>query len=448
MAIHTRAEELARKDVAHVVHPITPLAEHERSGPLIIAEGEGIYVRDAEGRRYIDTLAGLWNVNVGHGRGEIADAMAEQARRIAFAPMFWGRANVPSIELAAKLASIAPPGLTRIFYTSGGSESNETAFKMARYYFRAQGFENKYKIIARRRGYHGVSYGALSATGIPDYHKLFGPLAPGFLHIDPPYLYRESDPARRVALSRAENLEQAILAEGPETVAAFIAEPIQGVGGVIVPPEEYFPAVRAICDRYNVLFIADEVITGYGRTGHWFGVNHWNVVPDIMATAKGITSGYVPLGAVFVSEKVYNGIKAAESVFMHGFTYNGHPVACAAALANLAIFERERLVEHAATIGTYFLGRMNELRRFQHVGDVRGRGLMAAIELVADAKTAEPFDPAKKVGAMVAKAALRHGLLVRAAGDILVFAPPLVIDERGVDELVGGLARTFAECEL
>ncbi|MBI4505846.1 MAG: aspartate aminotransferase family protein [Chloroflexi bacterium] len=448
MAIPTRAEELARQDVQHVVHPITPLAEHERSGPLIIAEGEGIYVRDAEGRRYIDTLAGLWNVNVGHGRGEIADAMAEQARRIAFAPMFWGRANVPSIELATKLAAIAPPGLTRIFYTSGGSESNETAIKMARYYFRVQGFENKYKVIARRRGYHGVSYGALSATGIPDYHRLFGPMAPGFLHIDPPYLYRESDPARRAALSRAENLEQSILAEGPETVAAFIAEPIQGVGGVIVPPDEYFPAVRAICDRYNVLFIADEVITGYGRTGHWFGLNNWNVVPDIMSTAKGITSGYVPLGAVFVSEKLYGGIKASESVFMHGFTYNGHPVACAAALANLAIFEREGLVEHAAMLAPYFLGRLNELRRFRHVGDVRGCGLMAAIELVADAKTGEPFDAAKKVGATAAKTALRHGLLARAAGDILVFAPPLVIDERGVDELVDGLARTLDECGL
>jgi adenosylmethionine-8-amino-7-oxononanoate aminotransferase len=448
MTVPTRAEDLVRQDVAHIVHPITPLAEHERTGPLIIAEGEGIYVRDAEGRRYIDTLAGLWNVNVGHGRTEIANAIAEQARRIAFAPMFWGRANVPSIELATKLAEIAPRGLTRVFYTSGGSESNETAIKIARYYFHLQGFENKHKIIARRRGYHGVSYGALSATGIPDYHKWFGPLAPGFVHIDPPYLYRETDAARRAALSRAENLEQAILAEGPETVAAFIAEPIQGVGGVIVPPDEYFPAVREICDRYNVLLIADEVITGYARTGRWFGIENWNVVPDLMSTAKGITSGYIPLGAVFVTEKLYNGIKTSEGVFMHGFTYNGHPVACAAALANLAIMERERLVEHTAQIGPYFLERLSELQRFRHVGDVRGKGLMAAIELVADQKTAEPFDPAKKVGPTVAKTALKHGLLIRAAGDILVFAPPLVIDERGIDELVAGLTKTFEECGL
>lgn len=450
MATLARTEELLKEDVKHLIHPITVLGEHERTGPLVIAEGKGILVWDSDGKEYIDGMAGLWNVSVGHGRSAIAEAIAEQAAKLAFCPSFWGLANIPSIMLGHKLAELTPPGLKRYFFTSGGSESNETALKIARYSFRMQGQEEKFKIVSREHAYHGVSYGALSATGIAAYWKNFGPTVPGFLHLPAPYCYRcpldKEYPRCEVACASA--LEEAVLKEGPDTVAAFIAEPVMGVGGVIVPPPEYFPRIEKICREYGVLFITDEVITGFGRTGKMFAVEHWGVQPDLMSVAKAITSGYVPLGAVAVSEGVYEGLKAADTPFMHGFTYNAHPVACAAALANLDILVGEDLAGNAAAVGPYFLARLGELRRYRAVGDVRGLGLMAAVELVAEKQTKAKFDPAQKAALKVQMAARRHGLLCRAAGDTLLFAPPLIIDRQGLDLLVERLAQAIEDAGL
>ncbi len=438
--------ELVQEDLTHLLHPMTPLYEHAQRGPLVLVEGQGIMVRDSDGREYLDGLAGLWNVNVGHGRREIVAAAAAQMERLAFAPSFFGLSNVPAIQLGHRLAELTPPGLKRFFYTCGGSESNETAFKIARAYWRLRGRPEKYKIIARERAYHGPSYGALSATGLPQFHQYYGPLVPGFLHVMMPDPYRGTyDPARYadVGEAAAAALEEAIQREGPETVAAFIAEPVPGVGGVLVPPPSYFPRVQEICRRYQVLLIVDEVITGFGRTGRWFGVEHWGVQPDLMTLAKGITSGYLPLGAVALTEEIYQVLAAPGVTFLHGFTYYGHPVCCAAALANLAVIERERLVENAARMGEYLLARLTELRDHPLVGDVRGLGLMAGVELVADRATRRPFPPEKQVGRQVVHLARENGLLCRASGDIICFAPPLCIDRAGVDLLVGRFRRAL-----
>ncbi|MCL4465126.1 MAG: aspartate aminotransferase family protein [Chloroflexi bacterium] len=433
--------DLVQADREHLLHPVAPLYELEKTGPFIIAEGHGIFVRDNDGKEYVDGMSALWNVNVGHGRKSIAEAAAAQMSKLAFAPSFWGMANPPSIQLAARLAELTPEGLKRFFFTSGGAESNETAFKLARYYFRMQG-QDKYKIIARHGGYHGISLGALSATGVPSYHDKFGPTCPGFLHIPAPYCYgcAFDKVYPQCEIDCAAELERAILREGPETVAAFIAEPVQGVGGVIVPPPEYFPKIEAICKKYDVLFIADEVITGFGRTGKWFGVQNWNVHPDMISFAKGVTSGYLPLGGVALTERIYEGIKRPDTVFMHGFTYNGHPSCCAAALANLDILVGEDLPGNAARVGKYLQDRFQEFYRYEFVGNVRGIGLLAAVELVANRETKTKFAHSLKVGAQVAAAARANGLICRAIGDVLVFAPPLIITRPQVDMLVDRFA--------
>ncbi len=448
MEDNPRTRELTRKDLEHVLHPQTPLHDHSRSGPLaIMVEGHGVYVRDTNGREYIDGLAGLWNVNVGHGRREIAQAAAEQMSRLAFSPTFWGLAHEPVIRLSEKLAAIAPPGIDRFLYTSGGSESNETAFKIARVYWRLQGRENKHKIIARRWGYHGVSFGALSATGIDIYRQFYGPLVPGFAHVPSPYCYRcEFDrqyPDCDLACAKA--LEDAILAEGPETVAAFVAEPVQGAGGVITPPPTYLPRIREICTKYDVLLIADEVINGFGRTGKMFAVMHWDVQPDLLSLAKGITSGYVPLGAVGITEKIYQGLAVPDTTFAHGFTYAGHPVACATALANLAIIENEGLVENAARMGRLLREGLQENADHPHVGEVRGLGLMCGVELVADKETRQPFAPVGSGAARVAARLREKGVMCRAIRDILAFAPPLCINADEVAALTGKVKEAIQE---
>ena len=444
----SRTQELTKKDLEHVLHPQTPLHDHSRSGPMaIMVEGHGVYIKDTNGREYIDGLAGLWNVNVGHGRKEIGDAIAEQASRLAFSPTFWGLAHEPVIRLSDKLAEIAPPGIGRFLYTSGGSESNETAFKIARFFWRMKGQPDKHKIIARRWGYHGVSFGALSATGIDLYRHYYGPLVPGFAHIPAPYCYRCEFDRRypECDLACAKALEEKILEEGPETVAAFIAEPVQGAGGVIAPPPEYFPLIREICTKYDVLFIADEVINGFGRTGKMFAVMHWDVQPDLLSLAKGITSGYVPLGAVGVTERVYEGMVVPNTMFAHGFTYAGHPVACAASLANLSIIEKENLVENAARMGKRLREGLQEVADHPNVGEVRGLGLMCGVELVVDKATRQPFEPLGKAGAQVAARLREKGVMCRAIRDILAFAPPLCINADEVQTITSRVKEAIEE---
>jgi putrescine aminotransferase len=388
----------------------------------------------------------LWNVNIGHGRAEIGDAVREQIGKLAFAPSFFGFSNLPAIELAKKLIELTPPHLSRVFYTSGGSETNESAFKIARYFFKLNGQPDRFKIISRHQAYHGMSMGALSATGIAPYRDMAGPLVPGFSFIPAPYCYRcelgLTYPSCELACARA--LEQKIQEEGPETVAAFIGEPVMGAGGAIVPPPEYWPMIEAICRKYGILLILDEVITGFGRTGKRFALEHWNLRPDMLSLAKGISSGYVPLGASLITEEIYRDLvdKApAGAPFPHGFTYNGHPVACVAALKNIAILEQESLFEQAAEVGAYFQERLRAFEDHPLVGDVRGMGLIAGVELVRDKPSKEPFEPIGTAGALVAAKAFERGLICRAIADTVALAPPLCITKSQVDDVL----RIFAK---
>ncbi|HXM70149.1 MAG TPA: aspartate aminotransferase family protein, partial [Thermoanaerobaculia bacterium] len=334
-------------------------------------------VEDIDGHQYIDGLSGLWNVNVGHGRKALGAAAEKQMSKLAFASAYTGATNEPAIRLADRLVKLAYANMSAVYFTTAGAESNESAFKFARYHWKVRGKPDKVKIFSRVHAYHGVTMAAMSATGMAAYHKMFGPLVPNFLQAPAPYPYRwpgNGDPG----IEAADALEEAIVKEGPDTVAAVIAEPVMGAGGVIVPPETYFPRVREICNRHDVLLIADEVITGFGRTGRWFALGHWGVEPDLVSFAKGVTSAYLPLGGVLVSKRVHQALEAApaDQRFMHAATYSGHPVCCAVALANLDIIEEEGLVERAALMGRRLLAGLESLRDLPVVGDVRGLGMM------------------------------------------------------------------------
>ena len=432
--------DLVKHDQDHLIHPLHHPMEHAE--PMIFVEGRGAVIKDIQGREYIDGLAGLWNVNVGHGREELAEAAATQMKALAYYSAYVGYSNIPAITLADRLISLAYPNMQAVFFTCGGAESNESAFKTARFYWKAKGKPDKIKVIARRDSYHGVTLQAMSATGIPGFWKMFEPRVPGFLHIQAPYAYRfqGAKPGETVGQAAARELEEAILREGAETVAAFIAEPIIGGGGVIVPPDDYFPRIREICSRHQVLFIADEVITGFCRTGHWFALTHWGVEPDIMSFAKGVTSGYLPLGGIMVSREIKDAMDTVppESRWMHAHTYSGHPTCCAVGLKNIEIMERERLWENAARMGTrLYNGLRQSCGDHAHVGDIRGgKGLLAAVELVADRATKAGFPADQKVGERVRAEMMKRGVVTRVRGDSVFFAPPLVVTEAQVDRLV------------
>jgi adenosylmethionine-8-amino-7-oxononanoate aminotransferase len=426
---------LLQQDRQHLLHPLHHPSAHE--APLIIESGHGIWLRTVDGKEYIDGLAGLWNVLIGHGNTELADAARDQMARLAYCSNYIGSANIPAIELADRLAGFAYANLNTTYFASGGAEANESAFKTVRYYWKRKGKPNKVKIIARQHAYHGVTLAAMSATGLAPYWAMFEPRVPNFLHIPAPYPFRfeaELKPGETIGRAAARLLEEAIIREGPDTVGGFIAEPVQGAGGVIVPPDDYFPHVREICDRHDVLLLADEVITGFGRTGDWFALNRWGVQPDIMSFAKGITSGYLPLGGIQISDAIRDVIMSAEpgQRWMHAYTYSGHATCCAVALKNLDILKRERLAERAARMGQRLLTGLKSLLEFPKVGDVRGLGLMCAVEFVADQTSKAPAN----IGAKVNKACLDRGLFTRVVGDIIVLAPPLIISEVEVDQIV------------
>lgn len=439
-------EKLIEQDLAHLFHPVTNLYRHSQTGPLVMVEGKGSRVKDAGGKWYLDGFAGLWNVNVGHGRSELAEVAAEQMRRLAFQPTFFGMATPPAIELAAKLSELLPHH-SHFQFTSGGAESNETAIKIARYYWALSGQPQKTKIISRRMAYHGIAMGALAATGVPAYHADFGPLPPGFLHVSAPYAYRnnpglsESD----FVAMLAQELEQTIGREGPETIAAFIAEPVQGAGGLVPPPEGYWQVIPQILKKHRILLIADEVITGFGRTGKMFAQETYGFQADITSFAKGVTSGYVPLGGVGVNPEVYAVVSRPDRMFMHGFTYSGHPVACAVGLANIAILERERLWENAALRGEQLLRGLERLLDHPNVGDVRGKGLMALVEVVEDKSTKKSFAPSQGIGAKLQAATRKRGLIVRCNDTGIAISPPLIITEAEVDEMLSILADSLDE---
>lgn len=440
--------ELATADRNYQIHSLHHPIDAQDA--LIVASGNGIRIRDTEGREYIDGLSGLWNVNIGHGRAEMAEAAAQQMKTLAYFSGYAGSSTIPSILLAERLIGLAP-GMAAVFFTSGGAEANESAFKTARYYWRALGKPDKIKIISRIHGYHGVTLQAMSATGISAYWKMFEPRVPGFVHIPTcyPYRFQGTDCAENPGAAAAGELERAILREGPETVAAFIGEPIHGAGGVIYPTDDYWAQVRDICTRHNVLLIADEIITGFGRTGRWFGLEHWGVTPDILSFAKGVTSGYLPLGGIMVSEAIQNVLDSAEPAnrWMHGYTNSGHPACCAAAIRNIEILEDEGLVEHARKMGDrLFRALQSAFADHPNVGDIRGgKGLLAALEFVEERRSRKNFAVERDFGNRLRKELRDRGVVTRtrsaagehpAPGDQVLFAPPLVISERDVDALV------------
>jgi adenosylmethionine-8-amino-7-oxononanoate aminotransferase len=431
---------LVKEDQDHLIHPLHHPSDHLE--PMIYVRGRGAVLTDIQGREYIDGLAGLWNVNVGHGREELAQAAAQQMSELAYYSGYSGSSNVPAIQLASKLISLASSNLQAVFFTSGGAESNESAFKTARFYWKAQGKPDKVKIIARTLGYHGVTLQAMSATGMAAYWKMFEPRVPNFLHIPTCYPYRQEGarPGETAGQTAARLLEEAILREGADTVAAFIAEPIHGGGGVLYPTDDYFPLVRQVCDRHDVLFIADEVITGFCRTGRWFALEHWNVQPDILSFAKGVSSGYLPLGGIMVSKAIKETMDSVkpDDRWMHAYTYSGHPTCCAVGLKNVEIMERERLWERAAALGTRLHeGLKAALGDHPHVGDIRGgKGLLAAVELVEDRGSKASFAADKKTGNRVIQEMTKRGIVTRNRLDHIFFSPPLVITEAQVDRLV------------
>ncbi len=440
---------LDRADRRYLVHGFASPAVTADRGTLTLVRGRGVYVWDSDGRRYLDGLSGLWNVSIGHGRAEIARRVAAQIRQLAFAPTLLGFSSPPPIELAARLARLAPKGMSRVVFTSGGSEANETVIRLVRLYWRLRGYTDKVKIVALERAYHGSSTGAATLTGLPYFHRYYEPMLPGVERIANPYCYR--CPLGRTypecGIACADELQRLVEREGSDRIAAFIAEPVQGVGGVIVPPPEYFERIRAICDRNHILLVADEVITGFGRLGRAFAMQRWKVTPDLISFAKGVSSGYLPLGGVILRDEIYQAMVDAGPEFSlhHGFTYSGHPVACTAALANLDIMEREDLFAQSRRKERHFCTAMRGLGELAAVGQVRAVGLMAAIELVADRQRKTPFAAELAVSAKVRQAALRRGLIVRGSGDNVVVCPPLIIEPRQIDWIAETLRLSIAE---
>jgi adenosylmethionine-8-amino-7-oxononanoate aminotransferase len=442
------ASRLYELDRTHWLHPQGDLDAAPGTIPqLMFASGSGATLTDVEGREYVDGMASLWNVNVGYGRAELAEAAATQMKSLAFSSAYGGFSTKPAIELAAKLAELAPGDLEVTYFASGGAEANDTAYKIARLYWKLRGEPDRVNIVSRLRDYHGLTYGATSATGLANFWKGFEPLAPGFLHAPSPDPYRYSGEGSAGA-AYVKALEDVVLKAGPNTVAAVVAEPVQGAGGVIVPPADYFPLLRQVCKKYGLLLIADEVITGFGRTGRWFAMEHWNVQADLMIFAKGVTSGYLPLSGVMLTRSVHDTLKSVKGPFQHGFTYSGHPTACAVGLRNLQILEDEHLVESAAEKGAYLLKRLQDLRSHEIVGDVRGLGLVAGIELVRDRATKELFEASAGAARRVWLAALEEGVIVRPlGGDVLAISPPFVITNEQIDKIVLVLDRALTRVE-
>jgi len=418
-------------------------------GVRIFTRAEGTRIIDIDGNSYFDLMAGLWLVNVGHGRQEIADAVYEQMQQLCYVNT-WTYATVPAIKLAAKLAELTPGTLGKVFFVNSGSEATDTATRMAKQYQFLSGFGKRYKIIARRNSYHGSGTGGQSITGGGFFlRKYFEPMMPGMRHVPHPYCYRcqyeLAYPSCGLLCAKA--IEHQILFEDAETVAAVIGETIAGAPGVIPPPPEYWPMVRSICDKHGVLLIMDEVICGFGRTGKWFGCEHYGVVPDLMAVAKGLSSGYLPIAATIAKMEVADKFKGGfAETFQHGITWGAHPVSCAAALANLAIMERENLIGRAAEMGGYLLNSLEALRSHPTVGDVRGKGLLAAIELVKDKKTKESFERDNPFNEKLSQRMSERGLLTRIR-NILSMSPPLIVTKSEIDDVVGIIDRALGDTE-
>ena len=425
-------------DARHHLHPFTDHAELAARGTRIITRAEGCWLWDSEGNRLLDGMAGLWCVNVGYGRAELVEAARRQMATLPYYNTFFQCSTPVVIELAARLAELSP-GLDRVFFANSGSEANDTAIKLVRWFWNLQGRPSKKIMIARAYGYHGVTLATASLSGLAAMHDQADLPLPGFEHIEAPYWYAHGGDLSPQAYGRqaAGRLEERILALGPDNVAAFVGEPVQGAGGVIVPPPGYWQEIERICRQYDVLLIADEVICGFGRTGRWWGCERFGFTPDMITTAKGLSSGYLPIAALLVGPRVGDALVAAGREWTHGFTWSGHPVAAAVALENLRIVEQEGLFDRAGgPLGTYFADALATLAEHGLVGEVRTCGLLAALELVEDPSARRPFPPERAVGMICRDHCIAEGLVMRAVRDVMVLAPPLVVSEPEIDEIV------------
>ena len=435
----TNTQTLQDLDRQHHMHPFTDQGDLNQRGTRIITKADGVYLWDSEGHKMLDGMAGLWCVAIGYGRRELADAAHEQMMELPYYNSFFQCTTPPAIRLARKLAELAPAHLNNVFFTGSGSESNDTVLRLVRHYWSVKGQPEKSVIISRKNADHGSTVAGASLGGMSYMHKQGGLPIPGIEHIDQPYWFDEGGDltADEFGLERARQLEHKILEMGIDKVAAFIGEPIQGAGGVIIPPATYWPEIQRICEKYGILLIADEVICGFGRTGKWFGSETFGMRPDFMSIAKGLSSGYLPIGGVLVSDRVAEVLKEQGGDINHGYTYSGHPATAAVALKNLEIIEREKLVERVADdIGPYLQARWRELADHPLVGEVRGIGLIGALELVKDKATRQRWVAGGKVGGLCRDFCTANGLVMRATGDSMLVSPPLVISKAEIDELI------------
>ncbi len=443
------------RDVESVLHPVTNLAQHRVDGPLVIERGEGIYVYDNEGKRYVEGLAGLWCVGLGFGNEEMADTAREHTAKLSYAHLFGGRSNDNAIALAEKIKELLPIPMAQVFFACSGSEANDTQIKLAWYKANARGETARKKVLARKNGYHGVTVIAGSATGIPRFHADFDLPVRNVLHLTTPHYWKEAEPGESeeaFTARLADELDTAIQEEGPETICAFIAEPVIGAGGVLIPPKGYFEAISEVLARYGIDFIDDEVICGFGRTGNWFGAETYGMRPTSFSMAKQLTSGYAPLSAVAINRETADILEEQSrklGIFAHGFTYGGHPVSTALGLKAIEIYERDGILAHVRRMAPILQRKAHALAEHPLVGEVRadGNGLIAGIELVADPTARRAFQPVGRVGAEAMAAATRHGLLVRAIGDTIAICPPMTIREDGIEELFAALGPALDETE-
>ena len=435
---HLDTHALQVLDAAHHLHPFNDNAALAKRGTRILTKGEGMYVWDSEGNKLLDAFAGLWCVNIGYGRKELGEVASKQMTQLAYYNSFFSCTTEPTVRLAAKLAELCPGDLNHVFFSNSGSEANDTILRMVRHFWAVQGQPKKNVFIGRLNGYHGSTVAGASLGGMKGMHAMGGLPIPDIVHINQPYWFGEGGDLspEEFGLQRARELEDKILELGPDRVAAFIGEPIQGAAGVFIPPMNYWPEIERICRKYDVLLVADEVICGFGRTGHWFGSEYFGIQPDIMTLAKGITSGYIPLGAVMFNDRISKVLMEKGGELAHGYTYSGHPVCAAVALENIRILEDEKIIENIRdNTGPYLAKRWAELGEHPLVGEARVVGMVGALELVPRKPSREYFPDRGAVGQMCRDFALRNGLILRATNDAMLLSPPLIITRDQIDEM-------------
>ena len=437
------------RDIASIVHPQTNLVQHLELGPMVIGRGDGCRIYDDNGTEYIDAAAGLWCASLGYASERLARVAYEQMRKLGYYHLYRGTTNEPGVDLAEKLLSIAPVPMSKVLFQCSGSEANDTALKLVWYYHHAIGKPEKRKIIGRQMGYHGSTSASISASGKPDMHADFGLPFPGFLHTEYPHYYRhhiDGESEEQFATRLADSLEQLILREGPETCAAFIAEPVMGAGGGLTPPRTYWEKIQAVIRKYDMLFIADEVICGFGRTGNMWGSQTYDLKPDMISSAKALSAGMQPISATIINQRVFDAMLDESRKlgnFAHGYTYAGHPVTTAVAMETLRIYDEMDMIGHVQRVGPYLQSAIGKFADHPLVGEVRGVGLMTGIEMVADKTTRAQFSPTRKVGATVDKHARAHGLITRFVGDRIAFSPPLIITEEEIDQIADRLGKAL-----